>query len=73
MRKVLRIASLILGTLSVSLGSVFMVFAKNSALGTQKISESVSASAVDPVMAILAAIIVAVVGIIAFAKRNLTK
>lgn len=73
MKKVMKTVLLLVGTLSISLGSVFMVFAKNTALGAQKISESAATASVDPYMAILATVIVGLVGVIAFAKRNFTK
>lgn len=73
MKRLIRSAALIIVALSVSLGSVFMVLAKNTALTSQNVAKSTSIASVDPIMAILAAIIVGIVGIIAFAKRNLTK
>lgn len=70
MKKILKTLVLMACVLSVSWASVLVIFAKNTTVAAEEDLLTNVSKSVNPYLAVLAAVIVCIIGIIVFIKRN---
>lgn len=68
MKRISKMILVLVGVISITFGSVSVIFAKNLGTGIENVNTTV-----NPDMALLAAGIVMAIGIIIFMKRNVIK